>query len=87
MEKAGSVNSDKVLPFLEKTDYVDTAGRVVFDKSHDVTWGPGYVTAIGTQWQDGEIKCVWPYHWEKVFYEGTVPFKLAPWVVEHWKKK
>lgn len=87
VEKAGSVNSDKVLPFLEKTDYIDTAGRVVFDKSHDVTWGPGYVTAIGTQWQDGKIQCVWPYHWEKVFYEGTVPFKLPPWVVDYWKNK
>jgi len=87
VEKAGTVDSDKVVPFLEKTDYIDTAGRVVFDKSHDVTWGPGYVTAIGTQWQDGKIMCVWPYHWEKVFYKGTVPYKLAPWVIDYWKNK
>ncbi len=87
VEKAGSIDSDKVVPMMEKTDHVGTAGRVVFDKSHDVTWGPGYVTAIGTQWQDGKIMCVWPYHWEKVFYEGTVPYKLPPWVIKAWKKK
>jgi branched-chain amino acid transport system substrate-binding protein len=87
VEKAGSVDSDKVVAMMEKTNTIDTAGRVVFDKSHDVTWGPGYVTAVGTQWQDGKIMCVWPYHWQKVFYEGTVPYKLPPWVVEAWKKK
>ena len=87
VEKAGTIDSDKVVTALEKTDHVGTAGRVVFDKSHDVTWGPGYVTAIGTQWQDGQIKCVWPYHWEKIFYKGTVPYKLAPWIIEYWKNK
>ncbi|MCB2227579.1 MAG: ABC transporter substrate-binding protein [Desulfarculaceae bacterium] len=87
VERVGTIDSDKVVASLEKTDYVDTAGRVVFDKSHDVTWGPGYVTAIGTQWQDGKIMCVWPYHWQKVFYKGTVPYKLAPWVVDYWKNK
>jgi branched-chain amino acid transport system substrate-binding protein len=87
VERAGSINSDKVVAEMEKTDAIDTPGRVVFSKSHDVTWGPGYVTAVGTQWQDGKIMCVWPYHWQKVFYEGTVPYKLPPWVVEAYKKK
>ena len=87
VEKAGSLDSDKVVAMMEKTDTPDTAGRVVFDKSHDITWGPGYITAVGTQWQDGKIMCVWPYHWQKVFYEGTVPYKLPPWVVEAYKKK
>ncbi len=87
VEKAGSIDSDKVLPFMEKTDYIGASGRIVFDKSHDVTWGPGYETSLGTQWQNGKIKCVWPYHWQKVFYEGTVPYKLPPWVIEAHKKK
>jgi len=86
VERAGTTSSDKVVAELEKTDTHDTAGRVVFDKSHDVTWGPGYVTSVGTQWQDGQMVCVWPYNWEGVTYEGSVPYKLPPWVVEHWKK-
>ncbi len=87
VEKAGTTNSNKVVAMLEKTDVKGTAGRVVFDKSHDVKWGPGYVTALGTEWQNGKNVAVWPYHWHKVFYEGTVPYKLPSWVVEYYKKK
>ena len=87
VEKAGATNSDKVVAEIEKLQFIDTAGLVVFDKSHDVTWGPQHVTSIGSQWQDGKIACIWPFNWEGVTYEGTVPFKLPPWVEEHWKKK
>ncbi|MBI5523188.1 MAG: ABC transporter substrate-binding protein [Desulfarculus sp.] len=86
VEKAGSTDSDKVVTELEKVDSLDTAGRVVFDKSHDITWGPKHITSIGTQWQDGKMLCVWPNGWEGVTFEGTVPHKLPPWVIEHWKK-
>lgn len=86
VEKAGTTESDQVVAQIEKTDSVDTAGRVVFDKSHDVTWGPNFVTSIGSQWQNGQMVCVWPFNWEGVTYEGTVPYQLPPWVVEHWKK-
>jgi hypothetical protein len=27
---------------------------------HDLVYGPGYVTAIGSQWQDGHKVGVWP---------------------------
>lgn len=87
IEKSGTIEADKLVPVLEKTDVKETAGRLVFTKDHDVTWGPNYVTALGTQWQDGKDVCVWPYNWEGITYEGTVPFKLAPWVVEYYKKK
>ncbi|MFH1058223.1 MAG: ABC transporter substrate-binding protein [Pseudomonadota bacterium] len=87
VELAGATDSDKVVAAMEKTDTKDTAGRVVFDKSHDVTWGPGFVTAVGTQWQNGKMECVWPFGWEGITYEGSVPLKLPPWVIEHWKKK
>ncbi|MCB2189550.1 MAG: ABC transporter substrate-binding protein [Deltaproteobacteria bacterium] len=86
VERAGTLDADKVVAELEKTDANTAAGRVVWDKSHDVTWGPKYVTSIGTQWQGDKMMCVWPYGWEGVTYEGSVPFKLAPYLVEHWKK-
>ena len=28
--------------------------------AHDLVYGPGYVTGIGSQWQDGHKVCVWP---------------------------
>jgi len=86
IERAGSLDSDKIVTELEKTDRQGTAGRLVFDKTHDITWGPGFVTGLGTQWQDGENVCVWPVNWEGVTYEGAQAYKLPPYVVEHYKK-
>lgn len=80
MEKAGTTDSDKVIPVLKQTDTPGTAGRVVFDKCNDATFGSKFVTYMGTQWQDGHMICVWPNNWEGVTYEGTVAYKLSPWV-------
>lgn len=87
IEKAGTLDPGKLVPVMEKYDQPVAAGRLVFDKNHDVTWGPKFITAVGTQWQDGEIKCVWPYKWEGITYEGAVPYKIAPWIIENYKKK
>jgi branched-chain amino acid transport system substrate-binding protein len=84
--KAGSLDPDKIVPELEKTDRNGTAGRLVFTDTHDVTWGPKFVTSVGTQWQDGKNMCVWPINWEGITYEGSVPYKIPPWVVEYYKK-
>jgi branched-chain amino acid transport system substrate-binding protein len=87
IERAGTLDAEKVVAELEKTDYMGAAGKIVFTKDHDVTWGPGFVTSIGTQWQDGKNECVWPDGWQGIKYEGSVPYKIPPWVVEHYKKK
>lgn len=85
IERAGSLDPDAIVAELEKTDTHTTGGRFVFDENHDVVWGPGYVTAVGTQWQDGKLVCVWPNGWEGVTYPGTVDYQLPPWVVEAYK--
>ena len=85
IEAAGTVDSDAVVVELEKTDYTGTAGRIVFDGNHDIIWGPGYVTALGIQWRDGEMLAVWPPadgSWDGVAYEGVVEYELPPWVIE-----
>ncbi len=87
IERAGTLDSDAVVAELENTDRIGTAGRTVFTSDHDVTWGPGYVVGLGVQWQDGEMKCVWPPpggEWEGVDYEGAVDYILPPWMVEAW---
>jgi branched-chain amino acid transport system substrate-binding protein len=92
IERAGTLDSDKVVVELEKTNFLGAAGRIVFTKEHDVTWGPGYVTAMGTQWQFGELMGVWPYKWKatpeapEITYKGVIPYKIPPWVVQKWKK-
>lgn len=95
IERAGTQKVDAVVDELEKTDYLGANGRIVFygkdsDIPHDVIWGPGYITALGTQWQDGELKCVWPPiggAWEGITYEGASKYKLPSWVIEYWKGK
>jgi len=90
IERAGSLDQDAIVAEMEKTDYIATSGRLVFDSKHDVTWGPGYVTALGVQWQDGELKGVWPPadgSWNGVAYEGIVSYEMPPWVVEYWTQQ
>lgn len=87
IERGGTLDKNWVVSELEKTDYIGTAGRFVFDATHDVTWAPGYVTALGVQWQDGELKGVWPPvdgSWNGVIYEGIVDYQLPDWVVDYW---
>jgi branched-chain amino acid transport system substrate-binding protein len=89
LEAANSLDADDLVVELEKTDIVGSAGRIVFDEMHDLTWGPGHVTALGVQWQDGELKGVWPPadgSWYEVQYPGIVDYELPPWVVEFWSQ-
>jgi len=89
IERANSLVSDAVVTALEATNFTGPAGRMVFmgrDKTtpHDVTWGPGYVTGIGVQWQYEELVCVWPNAGGALGpleYEGTEEYTLPPWVV------
>lgn len=91
-KRAGSLDADKVVAELEKWDENGTAGRLKFDQNHDVVWGPGYVTSVGVQWQDGKLVGVWPNKWKatpeapELSYKGIVPYKLAPWIIEKYKK-
>jgi branched-chain amino acid transport system substrate-binding protein len=40
---------------------VDTAGAMAGPHiAHDIVYGPGYTTGIGSQWQDGKKMGVWP---------------------------
>ena len=94
VERAGTLDTDAVIVELEKTDRTGAAGRIVFDENHDVIWGPGYVTAVGIQWQDGELLAAWPREWKPdpqnapnlvVGFEGVVPYKIPPHVLEQWR--
>jgi len=88
IERAGSLDSDKVVNALEKTDFQSTQGRVVFDKNHDAKYGPGYLTGCGVQWLPGDkLSTWWPDGWKGVTYRGVKEFQLSPWMVKYWKEK
>ncbi|MBV8650668.1 MAG: ABC transporter substrate-binding protein, partial [Alphaproteobacteria bacterium] len=56
---------DKMVEALEQTDWVGTVGRVQFygrndEFTHALKYGPGLVTGVALQWQDGKQVTVWP---------------------------
>jgi len=75
VERAGTVDPEKVIPELERTGKVGgtqkfrdaeeglmTNGKLVFTRSHDVMFGPGLVTGMIVQWQgEGNLACIWPF--------------------------
>ena len=98
IEKAQTLDNDALIPYIEMTDYMSTAGRIKYYPPgskfpalpHDVVYGPGYVTSLGCQWQDGELKAVWPQdypgmpeEWKGCTYPGIVPYIIPPRVLEH----
>ena len=98
IEKAGTLDADKVVSVLEKRVYKVPSGTLAYfndakgNPLHDIKWGPGYLTSLGVQWQNGKMRGVWPYHWKaakgapEVTYKGIVPYKIPPWVVAKYKK-
>jgi branched-chain amino acid transport system substrate-binding protein len=79
VRRAGSTDSDKLVEAMEKTDYVGTIGRVAFlpkgdPHVHGLRTGPGYITGLMLQWQDGKQVNTWP----KNLAAG--PVKFPPFV-------
>jgi branched-chain amino acid transport system substrate-binding protein len=98
IEEAETLNSDKLVAIMENREFAVPSGKFAYAKDaegrhlHDVKWGPGYITALGVQWQDGKLKGVWPNRWKaakgapEITYKGIVPYKIAPWIIEKYKK-
>ncbi|PAY05652.1 ABC transporter substrate-binding protein [Bradyrhizobium sp. UFLA03-84] len=65
VKRAGSVEADKVVDALEKTDWEGTIGRVQFygkddPFTHSIKYGKGLITGLMLQWQGGKQVAVWP---------------------------
>ena len=92
IEAIGSLDADKLVAHMETREYLVPGGKNKYEKdaqgrpTHDLTWGPGYLTSLGVQWQDGKLVAVWPNKWvaapgaPEVTYKGIVPYKLPPWM-------
>lgn len=91
IEKAGSLDPEKIIPVFEKIEVEIPDGIYKLDKTHDSMWGPGLVIVMAAQWQDGEFKGIWPNKWKpteespEITFDGIVPVKLPPWMIEKYK--
>jgi branched-chain amino acid transport system substrate-binding protein len=98
IEKTGTLNPDKLVAYMENDVHKAPSGTVAYLKDaegrplHELRWGPGYLTSLGVQWQDGKLKGVWPNKWKatpeapEITYKGIVPVKIPPSVIEKYKK-
>jgi len=98
IEQTGTLDPDKLVSVMENRVYKVPAGTVAYLKDaegrhlHELKWGPGALTSLGVQWQDGELKAFWPNKWKatpeapEITYKGIVPYKIPPWVIEKYKK-
>ena len=65
IKRAGSLDSDKLVDAMEKTDYVGTIGRIEFlpkgnPHVHGLKTGKGFITGLMLQWQNGKQVNMWP---------------------------
>ncbi len=99
VEMAGTLHADKLVEVMEnRPPYKVPRGRIAYIKDpegrhlHDLKWGPGFLTSLGVQWQDGKLLAVWPYKWKptneatEITYKGVVPYKIAPMVMKAYRK-
>jgi len=75
IQRAGSTDPDKMVTEMEKTKFDGTIGHIEFygkddQFTHGIKSGPGYVTGLVFQWQDGKQVVVWP----KKIAEGKLKF-------------
>jgi len=103
IEKAQSLDPEVLVPLIEKVEFISTAGLIKYYPvgpdtkapacPHDIMYGPGLTTGLGTQWQNGVLKGVWPAKgigsggFETIDYPGIVPYMIPPAVIEKFKVK
>jgi len=71
IEQAGTLDAGKLVPVIEKMEYVGAAGTDTWDKRHDLVWAVGKTAGIAVQWQDGLKVPFWPPQ-----VKGMKPFKM-----------
>jgi branched-chain amino acid transport system substrate-binding protein len=86
IEKAGSLDPEVLIPYLESNISHSPGGVAAFGRdelgrpTHELVWGPNFTTGIAAQWQDGKLLPVWPYFkWMSPYWE----FSVEPPAKEH----
>lgn len=71
IEKAGTLDADRLVPVIEQMEHVGTGSTLTWDKRHDPIWAVGKTAGIAVQWQDGKKVPFWPPS-----VKGMQPFKM-----------
>ncbi len=71
IKRAGTLDADKLVPELEKTDTLGAIGRITFNKAHQVVYGEDPKVAAASlafQWRAGQRVLVYP----EIFAESQI---------------
>lgn len=65
VEQLGATESEAIVKALEGAEHVGAVGRIKLGSKgsefpHDTIYGEGYVQGVIVQWQEGELKTIWP---------------------------
>ena len=60
IEQANTLDADKLVPVIEKMEFVGTGAIPTYDKRHDLVWAVGKTAGIAVEWQNGEKVPFWP---------------------------
>ncbi len=77
IERANSLDKDKVIAALQKTDLPLVRGKVRFDENHQIVYGYDPETAVlgnWVQWQDGKRVTIFPKS------IAMAEIKMPPWL-------
>jgi len=77
IERAGTLDKDKLIASLEKTNLPAVRGTIRFDKNHQIIYGYDPKTSVlgsWIQWQDGRRVCIFP----EAAATGTI--EMPPWL-------
>ena len=79
IKSAGSTDPDKIVAAMEKTNYLGTLGHVQFYGrsdlyTHAIKYGPGLITGVVIQWQNGKQVTLWPHEYAngKIVFPSTI---------------
>jgi branched-chain amino acid transport system substrate-binding protein len=97
IEQAGNLDSEMLVKIIENRSYDTIHGRYAYEKDelgrhlHDMKFGAEYAMPLGGQWQDGELKGIWPNNYQEkpgmapLTYKGIVDLKIPPAVINEFK--
>ena len=77
IERAGTLDKDKLIEALQKTNLPSVRGTIRFDENHQIVYGYDPKTSVlgcWAQWQDGKRVCVFP----EVAAMGKI--RMPPWL-------
>ncbi len=98
IEQAATLDPDTLVSIIENRVYETPHGKYAYEKDqlgrhlHELKFGAEYAMMLGGQWQDGQMKGIWPKNYREkpemppLTYKGIVDFQIPPWILKAYNR-